>query len=191
MARITVTSKDADRIARTFNDLIGPKGLQRITRKAVNEEGSKLRKSARSLAPVLYGTAATNIKVQGKAASPGSDNPAYRLRMASGFPVSKLRSSLRTVSRKGGRRGLTIKPPHQGTQRFRAIERIGRVFRLLPAGPLVARFLGDVSTRARIAFGDPSSGGLPELAQLRKQAAKNLPESVAKQINEHLRRGRR
>ena len=96
MARIEITSKDAERIARSFNDLIGPNGLQRIRRKAVNEEGAKLRKSARSIAPVLYGTAAANLKIQGKAASPGSDNPAYRLRMASGFPVSTLRAPLRT-----------------------------------------------------------------------------------------------
>ena len=56
MTGITITSKDAERIARSFNDLIGPKGLDRIRRKAVNEVGSELRKKTRSLAGVVFGT---------------------------------------------------------------------------------------------------------------------------------------
>ena len=186
---VTVTSKDAERIARSFNDLIGKDGLRRIQRKAVNEEGAAIRKAARNIAPVLYGTAAANLKIQGKAASPGSDNPKYSLRMASGFPVGKLRSPLRKAS-KGG---LTIRPPHQDTQHFRAVERVGRAFKLLPAGPLRERFLGAISTRARVAFADPDDGGLAELSALRRRAEKNLPATVAAQITDHLARmkGRR
>ena len=101
MSRIEITSKDADRIARSFNDLIGKDGLQRISRKAVNEEGAAIRKAARNIAPVLYGTSAAALKIQGKAASPGSDNPKYTLRMASGFPVGRLRASLRKASSGG------------------------------------------------------------------------------------------
>ena len=186
MSRIEVTSKDADRIARSFNDLIGKDGLQRISRKAVNEEGAAIRKAARNIAPVLYGTSAAALKIQGKAASPGSDNPKYALRMASGFPVGRLRASLRKASSGG----LTINPPHQGAQRFRAVERVGRAFKLLPAGPLRERFLGAISTRARAAFADPNDGGLAELSELRRRAEKNLPATVAAQINEHLKRGR-
>ena len=191
MARLEITSRDAERIARSFNDLIKPSGLLRIQRKAVNETGATIRKSARSLAPILYGTAAANLRVQGSAAAPGSDNPSYKLRLASGFPVSKLRASLRPVKRKGGRRTLAIRPPHQKTQRFGAIQRIGRAFRLLPAGALQERYLGDVSTRARRAFGSAADGGLPELAALRKRAEKTLPETVAQQIREHLSKRRR
>ena len=34
MTQITISSKDAERIARSFNDLIGSKGLDRIRRRA-------------------------------------------------------------------------------------------------------------------------------------------------------------
>ena len=187
MARIVISSRDAERIAKSFNGLIGRDGLQRIRRKAVNEQGASIRKAARNIAPVLYGTAAANLKIQGSAASPGSDNPKYSLRMASGFPVGRLRAPLRKVSQGG----LTISPPHQGAQRFRAVERIGRAFRLLPAGPLRERFLGAISTRARTAFADPDDGGLAELSALRREAEKDLPATVSRLITEHLRKGRR
>ena len=189
MTGITITSKDAEKLAKSFSDLIGRDGLRRISRKAVNEEGAAIRKAARNIAPVLYGTSAASLKIQGKAASPGSDNPKYSLRMASGFPVGKLRAPLRKASSGG----LTLRPPHQGVQRFRAVEHVGRAFKLLPAGPLRERFLGAISTRARTAFADPDDGGLGELSALRRRAEKNLPATVAAQINEHLARmkGRR
>ena len=75
MTRITISSRDAERIARSFADLIGPKGLDRIRRKAVNAVGSKVRKQTRSLAGVVFGTSAAALSVQGKAASPGSTKP--------------------------------------------------------------------------------------------------------------------
>ena len=86
---------------------------------------------------------------------------------------------------------LTLKPPHQATQRFRAVERVGRAYKLLAVGTLPARFLGGVSTRARLAFADPGDGGLAELAALRRRAEKNLPQTVAALIAEHLKRRRR
>ena len=187
MPRITISSEDAEKVARAFSHLIGKDGLKRIQRKAVSDVGSRLRKDARSVAPTLFGTAITNLRIQGKAPARGADNPAYALRMAASFPVAKLRASLRKFS--GGE--LTIRPPHQGTQRFRAVERVGRAFRLLPAGPLPARFLGGITTRARRAFADPDNGGLDELAALRRKAEKSLPETVAQQITEHFKRRRR
>ena len=63
MTRITITSKAAERIAKSFSDLIGPKGLDRIRRKAVNEVGSKVRKETRSLAGVVFGTSAASLSV--------------------------------------------------------------------------------------------------------------------------------
>ncbi len=188
MTRITITSKDAERIAERIAGLIGKDGLQRIRRKAVNEEGATIRKGMKVAAPALYGTTAAALQIQGRAASPGSDNPEYRLRMARNFPVGKLRASLRKVTRGGE---LTINPPHQGAQRFGAVERVGRAFKLLAVGTLRARFLGGVSTRARLAFADPDDGGLAELAALRRRAEKNLPKTVAAKITEHLKRRRR
>ena len=190
MTLIKITSADAEKIARAFNDIISAKGLTAIRRRSVNAVGSDLRKSARVLAPAAYGTTAASLNIQGKAASPGSDNPKYVLRMASGFPVGKLRASLRKVTRKGGRQSLTIAPPHQDKQHFSAVERVGRAFRLLPAGPLPSRFIGNISTRTRRAFADPDDGGIAELAALRRKAEKSLPETVAQQITEHFKRRR-
>ena len=187
MTGIVISSRDAERIARSFNDLIGPKGLTAIRRRAVNEEGAAIRKGMKVAAPALYGTTAAALQIQGKAASPGSANPEYRLRMARSFPVSKLKASLRKASSGG----LTINPPHQGAQRFKAVERIGRAFKLRAVGTLPERFLGGVSTRARLAFADAGDGGLAELAALRRRAEKRLPETVAAKITEHLKRRRR
>ena len=71
------------------------------------------------------------------------------------------------------------------------MEKEGRAFQLLPAGTLPERFLGGVSTRARRAFADEASGGLPELASIRKDAERDLPEAVSRRINEALERMRR
>ena len=89
MTGIVISSRDAERIAKSFADLISPKGLQAIERRAVNTVGSKVRKETRSLAGIVFGTSATALSVQGKAASPGSTNPAYRLKMASKIPIAK------------------------------------------------------------------------------------------------------
>ena len=91
MTRIAVSSRDAERIARSFNDLIAEGGLQRIRRKAVNQEGAAIRKGMKAVAPALYGTSVAALQIQGRGASPGSENPEYRLRMARDFPVGKLR----------------------------------------------------------------------------------------------------
>ena len=188
MARTEITSPDAERIAKSFNDLIGPRGLDRIRRKAVNEIGSGLRKGMKAVAPALYGTTAAALQIQGRAASPGSENPEYRLLMARSFPVGKLRAPLRKMTRGGE---LTLTPPHQSAQRFGAVERVGPAYKLLARGTLPARFLAGVATRARLAFADPDDGGLAELAALRRRAGKNLPKTVAAQITEHLKRRRR
>ena len=53
MTLVTISSKDAERIAKSFNDLIGPRGLVAIRRRAVNKVGGWLRKEDhRSIAPV-------------------------------------------------------------------------------------------------------------------------------------------
>ena len=188
MTLIKITSKDAEKVARAFSNLIGKDGLKRIQRKAVSDVGSRIRKYARSIGPAVFGTAITNLRIQGKAPARGATNPAYKLYMARSFPVAKLRASLRKVTRKGGRQSLTIAPPHQDKQHFSAVERVGRAFRLLKAGPLPSRFIGDIATGARRAFADPDDGGIAELAALRRKAEKDLPETVAQQITEYFKR---
>ena len=102
MTRLVITSKDAERIARSFSDLIGPKGLDAIRRKAVNQVGSRLRKETRSLAGIVFGTSAAALSVQGKAASPRQSIAKSHARAA----VYRLRSTRLAVRRSGsGRSG--------------------------------------------------------------------------------------
>ena len=135
MTGIVISSRDAERIARAFNDLIGPKGLDRIRRKAVNEVGARVRKQTRIIGPEIYNTSQASLKVQGKAASPGSDNPSYRLSMAATIPVSKLRARARKVTRRRGRASLSILLPNGDKIAFRSVRREGSIFHLLQAGP--------------------------------------------------------
>ena len=186
MTKITVTSKDAERIAVFFNDLISAKGLTRIRRKAVNEVGSKVRKETKSLAGVVFGTSAAALSVQGKAAAPSSADPAYRLRMASKIPVTKLKAKHRKISRSRGRTSLVIDTPTDDAIRFRSVRREGSRIILQRAGPLPERGLGGVYTNAGEAF-----ERYPELAALRKRAARDLPQAVATAINDHLAKGRK
>ena len=181
MTRIVISSRDAERIARSFADLISPKGLQAIERRAVNTVGSKVRKQTRSLAGPVFGTSAAALSVQGKAASPGSSDPAYRLRFSAKIPVEKLKAKHRKISRSQGRTSLVIDTPADSAIRFRSIRREGTKFILLRAGLLPERGLGGVYTNAAEAF-----ERYPELAALRKQAANDLPEAVSKAINDHL-----
>ena len=131
---ITVSSPDAERIARSFNALISVKGLQAIRRRAVNAVGSEVRKETRSLAGVVFGTSASALMVRGKAASPGSTDPAYRLRMARKIPVAKLKAKHRKISRGSGRTALVIDTPTDDAIRFRSVRREGARFILLAAG---------------------------------------------------------
>ena len=188
MSRITITSKDAERIARSFNDLIGPKGLDRIRRKAVNEIGSKVRKQTRSLAGIVFGTSAAALSVQGKAASPGSTNPAYRLKIAAKIPIAKLKAKHRKVTRGSGRTALVIDTPNDPAIRFRSIRRGGAKFILERAGTLPERPVGGVYTNPKTAFTDE---GYPELLTLRREAEKDLPQAVAAAIIGHLAKGRK
>ena len=152
MTGITITSRDAERVARSFNDLIGRNGLQRIRRKAVNEIGAKVRKETRSLAGLVFGTSAAALSVRGKAAAPGSDNPAYKLRLAAKIPVAKLRAKNRKVTRSRGRARLTLTLPGGDKVGFRSIRREGVRFVLERAGPLPERGVGGVYTNAARAF---------------------------------------
>ena len=142
MTAITITSNDAERIAKSFADLIGPKGLNRIRRKAVNEIGAKLRKNTKAIAPAIYGTSAAALTVRGKAAAPGSDNPRYVLRMARKISVAKITAKNRKITRRSGRASLTLTLPGGDKIVFRSIHRDGASFRLLRAGPLPERALG-------------------------------------------------
>ena len=187
MAQITITSKDAERIARTFNDLIGPRGLDAIRRRAVNAVGARVRKQTRSLAGIVFGTSAAALSVQGKAASPGSTNPAYRLRFSAKIPVAKLKAKHRKISRSQGRTSLVIDTPNDPAIRFRSIRREGSRFVLLRAGPLAERGLGGVYLNPKSAF---TSEGYPELLSLRRRAERDLPEAVSKAINDYLARRR-
>ena len=189
MTRITITSKDAERIAKSFNDLIGPKGLDRIRRKAVNTVGSSLRKQTRIIAPVVIGTSALALAVQGRAASSGSDNSRYVLRMARKIPVAKLKAKNRKITRRSGRASLTLTLPGGNKIVFRSIHRDGASFRLLRAGPLPERGIGGIFTNAARAF--TKDGGYPELCQLRRGAEKDLVQAVSEALKNHLTKGRK
>ena len=188
MTGITITSRDAERIARSFNDLIGPKGLDRIRRKAVNQIGSELRKETRSLAGIVFGTSAAALSVQGKAAAPGSTDPAYRLKIARKIPVAKLKAPHRKITRSGGRASLVIDTPNDPPIRFRSIRREGSKFILLRAGPLPERPVGGVFTNPRTAF---TKEGYPALFNLRRRAERDLPEAVLTAIRDHLAKRKR
>ena len=183
MSQITITSKDAERIAKSFAGLIGKDGLQRIRRKAVNEVGSSLRKQTRSLAGIAFGTSAAALSVQGKAAAPGSTNPAYRLKIATKIPVAKLRAAHRRVTTRRGKKSLIIDTPNDPAIRFRSIRREGTKFILLKAGSLPERGVGGMFTNPKTAF---TSEGYPELVTLRRRAERDLPEAVSTAIRDHL-----
>ena len=188
MTAITISSADAERIARQFSALISAKGLQRIRRVAINKIGAGLRRNTKVIAPAIFGTTAAALTIRGKAAGPGSTNPEYRLWMASSIAISRLRAKHRKTRRQGGKLSLTVNTPATSPIRFRATERIGRAFKLLKAGPLPERFVGGIRTGARTAFGPEADGGQVELNQLRKRAEKDLPAAVAAAINDHLKR---
>ena len=188
MSLITITSKDAEKLAKSFAGLVGPKGMDRIRRVAVNRVGAGLRKETRSIAPSIYGTSAAALMVRGRAATPGSSDPIYRLRMARSIPISKLKAKHRRTRRAGGRLSLTVNTPSSKAIRFSSVERVGKAFRLTRAGPLPSRFVGGLSTGAKTAFATEGEGGQPELNDLRKRAAQDLPEAVAAAINDHLKR---
>ena len=187
MTRLVISSRDAERIAKSFDDMLSAKGLNAVRRRAVNEIGSGLRKKTRAVAPGLYGTTAAALMIQGQSASPGSDDPEYRLRMATSVPVRRLRASSRKAKLQGGRLQLTLDTPALDRPIvFQSAKREGRGFSLLPAGLLFARGVGGVRTRARSAFGRPEEGGHAELAKLRRRAARDLPDAVARQIRKAL-----
>ena len=188
MTQITITSKDAERIAKSFADLIGPKGLNAIRRRAVNEVGSKVRKQTRSLAGVVFGTSAAALSVQGKAATPGSTDPAYKLRFASKIPIAKLKAKHRKITTSRGKKSLTIDTPNAPAIRFRSIRREGTKFILLRAGPLPERQVGGVYTNPKTAF---TKDGYPELVTLRRRAERDLPEAVSTAIRAHLAKARK
>ena len=188
MTRLTITSRDAERIAKSFSGLIGPRGLNAIRRRAVNAVGSKLRKETRSLAGVVFGTSAAALGVKAKAASPGSDNPAYRLWMAHKIPVNRLKAKHRKITRSSGRAALTIDTPSSPAIRFRSIRREGSKFVLLKAGPLPERAVGGVFVNAARAF---TREGYPALYQLRREAERDLPDAVEAALKAHLAKVRK
>ena len=146
---IIITSADAERIAKSFNDLSGPKGLNAIRRRAVNAVGSKLRKETRSLAGVVFGASASALVLRGQAASPGSDNPRYTLKIAAKIPIAKLKAAHRKVTTRRGKKSLIINTLNVPAIKFRSIRREGSRFILLQAGPLPARGVGGVYTNAK------------------------------------------
>ena len=187
MSRIEITSKDAERVAKSFADLIAAKGLNRIRRKAVNTVGASVRKQTKATLPMIVGTSAAALMVQGRAAAPGSDNPKYTLRMARKVPVGKLRAKNRRITRRRGRASLEIKLPSGDKITFKSILREGARFRLLPVGSLPERGLGGVFVNASRAFTDE---GYDELRGVRRRAERELPAIVAMLVTEHLK-GRR
>ena len=187
MSSITITSKDAEKVARSFSDLIAEKGLLRIRRKAVNAVGATVRKQTRSVLPAVVGTSIAALMVQGQAARPGSDNPKYSLRMSRKVPVAKLKAKNRRITRRRGRASLQLTLPGGDKIVFRSISREGKRFRLLRAGPLPERGVGGVFVNASRAFSD---AGYDELSGIRRRAERDLPVIVASLIEQHLK-GRR
>ena len=169
----------------------GAHGVATILRKAVNTTGSTIRKDTKAIAPALYGAPMAALSIQGRAARPGSDDPAYRLRMAAKVPISRLKAKHRRARREAGRLVLKIDTPSTDPIRFAATAREGKAFRLLEAGPLVERFVGGIATKARSAFGREEEGGQAELSALRKRAARDLPNVVAAEIAKFMQRRRR
>ena len=108
--------------------------------------------------------------------------------MASKIPIAKLKAKHRKVTTRRGKKSLTIDTPADPAIRFLSIRRAGAKFILLAAGPLVERSLGGWWTNAKRAF---TRDGYPELYQLRRKAERDLPEAVAKAINDHLAKARR
>ena len=147
-----------------------------------------MRKQTISLAGIVFGTSAAALSVRGRAATPGSTDPAYKLRFASKIPIAKLKAKHRKVTTRRGKKALTIDTPADPAIRFRSIRREGTKFILLRAGPLPERGVGGVFTNAARAF---TKEGYPELYQLRRRAEKDLPEAVAKAINNHLAKARK
>ena len=123
------------------------------------------------------------VRSRPKAASPGSTNPAYRLKIAAKIPIAKLKAKHRKVTTRRGKKALTIDTPADPAIRFRSIRREGPKFILLKAGPLPERGVGGVFTNPKTAF---TADGYPELYQLRHRAEKDLPEAVSKAIRDHL-----
>ena len=184
MSRIEITSRDAEKVARAFSDLISAKGLNRIRRKAVNTVGATVRKQTRVILPPVIGTSAAALMVQGRAAQPGSAAPAYRLRMARKVPVSKLKAANRRITRRRGRKALQLTLPGGDKIVFRSIHREGKRFTLLRAGPLRARGVGGIYVNAARAFTDE---GYDELRGVRRRAERELPAVVEALILTHLK----
>ena len=131
----------------------------------------------------MFGTSRAALRITGKAAAPGSDDPKYRLSLISAIPVSKLkRETPAKATRAGNRLQLDIDTPAIDAIRFRATAREGRAFRLLAAGPFAERFVGGVGTGAARAFARPEEGGKAELYQIRKDAERDLPAHVEREI---------
>ena len=136
----------------------------------------------------MIGTSAAALMVQGKAASPGSDNPRYVLRMARKIPVAKMKAKTRKITRRSGRASLSLTLPGGNKIVFRSIHRDGASFRLLRAGPLPERALGGIYTNAARAF---TPDGYPELYELRRGARKRPCASGLGSAQNHLSKGRK
>ena len=192
MTRLVISSRDAERIAKSFDDMIGDKGLKAIRRRAVNEIGARLRKdNPRHRAGALRG-------VPGGADDPRPGGGAGLRRSRIPAPHGDKRSG-RAAPRQLAKgeapgRPTPAHPRHPGARAADYLQlgeaREGRGFSLLPAGPLIARGVGGIRTRARTAFADEGAGGHAELARLRKRAARDLPEAVARQIRKTLTKRR-
>ena len=107
--------------------------------------------------------------------------------MAARIPVARLKASHRKISRRGGRKQLTLDLPGEAPKIvFRSVHREGARFRLLKAGPLPERGLGGVYTNPRTIFERE-----PELKAIRREAADRLPETVHRLILETLAKRKR
>ena len=131
MSRVTITAIDAELLARK----IGGAAAARVRRKAVNEAGKGARKDLPPLIAEAYSTSRAGVGAKGRAASPGSEDPIYTLRLNRKIRLAKLKASARTFkARRSEREGtLTIAQGPSGRDRFRALRGEGRGEFILPA----------------------------------------------------------
>lgn len=136
--------------------LLGPKLAEKAVIKGANTAGSRVRRD-------LHGKVLKNLvdapkaafSVKGKAAHPSQKDPAYRIRMASAIPISRVSAKARKFRplKRGSKVGvLSIKVGNK-TLHFMAAQRFGtgsRAFQLLKAGPLPERAVGGVKVSKKM-----------------------------------------
>ena len=135
MSNISVTT-DWDEIAAK----IGEEMSSRVRRKAVNAAGSAARRDLPALIAEAYSTSKAGVGARGKAATPGSTDPVYRLNLNRQIRLGRLKSGARKFQKKRNQRlgYLRVVQPQRsgskGVDVFRAERGDAKAEYILPAG---------------------------------------------------------